>query len=783
MDQQTSNFNFSNLFRYVMVALVFLIPVFFLPSTTFPLYSAKISMLATILVFLIALFLAKTLSVGRISIPKTKILLPLALFPVIALVSSFFSKNVMLSIVGGVFDVGTSGFILIMTLLFFLILFSVGGDRLTINQILKFFTYSGVVIVVHMLIRAFVAPVLPVSIASRIPNFLTGGAIDTSIILGAVILGILCLLHMSNVSKRMSYVVYATLALGLLIIGAINFTPVIFILGVFALVYFVLMFSWSIGNRENGAVFNLKNYIPALIVLVFSVVLLISGGAVSNYLSGVFNVNSFEVRPNFETTFEIVKHSLSVNPVLGVGPNKFSDMWNLYKPFSVNITSFWNTNFNFGSSLIATILSTIGILGFLSIIGFIIMYVIVGFRSLFAGGEDREGNYLTVTTFFLSIFFWAMTFVYVPGIASITLAFVFSALSLSLFSSRGILGVREFNLFNNPKANFVSVFGIVFCLIMTIAGGYFVWQRNISANLFQKGLVLVSGGDLQGAKLKMARAIQMSPNDSYWRNLSELTLLELSQVLGGISNPQNISETKRAEIQTVISNSIEASRQAIALNPNNYQNWMTLGRVYEALASVGIQGALDNARSAYVEVKNRAPNNPMVPLSLARLELINGNVAGAREFINQALQLKSNYTDAYFILAQIEVASNNIPNAIRSVEAATLTDPNNANLYFQLGMLKYNNRDHEGAAAAFERAVSIIPDYANARYFLGLSYDRLGRAEDAIAQFREIQRTNPDNQEVVLILSNLEAGRDPFYSARPPVDDSPEDRPEPPIEN
>lgn len=778
--QQTSKFNLINISRYVLVGLVFLIPLFFIPSITFPLYSAKISMLVTFLVALVALFLVRTLSIGRILLPKTKMLIPLALFPVGALVSSFFSGNPTVSTVGGVFDVGTSGFILMIVLLFFLIIFSVNGDRLTIKRVLNFFVYSGVVLIIHIITRAFLVSLLPVVLSSRIPNFLIGGTVETSIVLGAVVLSILCTLHMNHISRLMSFVLYGTLISGLLIIGAINFIPVVFILGIFSLVYFVLIFSWSLSKKEGGG-FGAKNYAPTLIVLIFSVVIIISSGVISNYLSSLFKTASFEVRPNFETTLEIVKQSLKVNPILGVGPNKFSDMWDLHKPVDVNTTSFWNTSFNFGSSFMFTLLSTTGVLGFASILIFVVMYLILGFKSIFINSEDGEINYLTITTFFISVFFWVMTIVYVPGVVTLSLLFVFSGLCLSLISSRGIIGVREFNLFNNPKANFVSVFAIVFFLIISIAGGYFVWQRNISANIFQKAILVSYKGDLQDSKLKMAAAIKMAANDNYWRSLSELTLVELSQVLSTITDPQNITETKRVEVQTVISNSIEASKQAIALNSNNYQNWLMLGRVYESLASVGIQGASESAKNAYLEAKNRAPNNPSIPLALARLEVLLGNTESAKNYINQALELKNNFTDAYFLLAQMEVANNNISGAIRSVEAATLTDPINPNLYFQLGLLKYNNTDYEGSASAFERSVAIVSDYANARYFLGLSYDKLNRVEEAIVQFEEIEKTNPGNQEVSLILNNLKNNRDPFYNAKPPVDSNPEDRAELPI--
>ena len=447
--QQANNFKFGNIFRYVLVALVFILPIFFIPSTTFPLYSAKISILTTFLIALIALFLTKTLSTGTISIPKTRILVPLALFPIITLISSFFSKNIMGSIVGDVFDIGTSGSFLILTLLFFLVLFAVKGERQTVGQTLKYFIYSGIVVILHMLVRAFLASVLPVALASRIPNFLVGGAIDTAILLGTTVLGTLCLLHMTQVGKRMTYIMYATLFISMLIIGAVNFSPVIYILGIFALIYFVFIFSWSLGG-QNSIIVGAKNYIPALLILAFSVILIISGGAVSRYLSNLLNVNTFEVRPNVATTFEIVKESIKVNPILGVGPNGFTQMWNLHKPIAVNTTDFWNTNFSFGSSLLTTLLSTVGILGFLSVISFIVMYVVLGFRSLFVHSDDGELNYGMVTTFFISLFLWIMTFVYVPGLSILSLAFIFSALFVSTISERGIISSREFNLFANP---------------------------------------------------------------------------------------------------------------------------------------------------------------------------------------------------------------------------------------------------------------------------------------------------------------------------------------------
>ncbi len=74
-----------------------------------------------------------------------------------------------------------------------------------------------------------------------------------------------------------------------------------------------------------------------------------------------------------------------------------------------------------------------------------------------------------------------------------------------------------------------------------------------------------------------------------------------------------------------------------------------------------------------------------------------------------------------------------------------------------------------------------MPEYANAKYFLGLSYYGQGRTADAINQFEDLAKTNPDNQEVALILANLRDGKAPFTSAQPPVTDQPVERPTAPL--
>ncbi len=769
--QMHSKFDFGKIFEYCLLLLVFLTPLIFIPSFFLSLYSVKVAFLATIIVVFLGAFLGNTLSTGKISFPKSKFLIPVALLPLFALISSFFSGAISKSVAGVVFDLGTSGSLFILSLLFFIAIFASRGEaRIGIKSIYALLL-SSVVVILHLLLRIF-AGSLPESFGMRIPNFLVGGMIDTTIFLGVVVIALLSILNTFTLSNRTKYLMYVVLAFAVLFIGASGFMPAIVVIGLFSLIYFVYTFAWSVGSQNNisqsGTQGTQKASFPSLFVLILSVVFILSGGALSGYLSNIFNVNMVEVRPNTLTTLSLVGDSLSVNPVFGVGPNMFKELWDLQRPVDINLTQFWASEFAFGSSFVFTLFSTIGLLGILSILFFFGLYILSGYKAIFSSSSDSRNRFVSTTTFFISLFIWVMAFVYVPSIALLALAFIFTGIFAGTLVAQGIAENMEFNIFRNPKANFASVFVIVVLLISSIAGGYFVWERVVATSMFQKGNAL--------------GAINLTQNDVYWRGVAELSVARISEIASRASNPEQLSEADRNEIQGAISDAILSAREAINWNNKDFQNWFALGRVYEILGGSGIEGSLENAKSAYAEALNRAPNNPAIPLAFSRISALENDLEGAKNYIAEALRMKNNYSDAYFTLAQIEVATNNIEGAIRSVESATIVDPSNSGLFFQLGLLKYNRDDFLGASQAFERAIVLVPDFANAKYFLGLSYDKLGRDAEAIAVFETVLTTNPDSEEISLILDNLRAGRDPFTGATPPIDVDPQSRSELPLE-
>jgi len=130
--------------------------------------------------------------------------------------------------------------------------------------------------------------------------------------------------------------------------------------------------------------------------------------------------------------------------------------------------------------------------------------------------------------------------------------------------------------------------------------------------------------------------------------------------------------------------------------------------------------------------------------------------------LGAALQSKNNYIDAVFLLSQIYAAKGDLANATIAAQVAVQLNPQNPLTYFQLGLLQYYNKNYDASAQALAAAVKIQPDYANAKYFLGLSLARQNNATDALAQFTDLAASNPDNQEIALIVANLKAGKSIF---------------------
>lgn len=777
---------------FILGGLALLLPFFLIPSRFVGLGLSKGLLISLGSVFALAFFIISVIKNGQIEVPKNLMFLSAFLIPIAFLLSAIFNGATQASFLGYVFEIGTVSSVFFGFLLLFL------ASQMFRNKERIFYSYLGVflsfgIVALYHIIRFLFGPeVLSFGFLNNQVSNLVGSWNDLSIFFGAVAILSLITLEMVVLNKVFKTLITSVFALSLVFLAIVNFSTMWFVLGIFSLVFFLYIISFDhfspskeLGQGlEAGAqtTANRKISYKALAILIISVLFIFAGNSISDRISTALNIVNVEVRPSWSSTLEITGKVLKENPVFGSGPNNFTNEWLLNKPVGINDTLFWNTDFSYGTGLLPTFMATTGALGILAWLFFLGMILYTGIRAIFRPTEDLFSRYLIVSSFLLTAFFWVTSMVYVPGIANFGLAFFFTGLFLASLYRENLLQKKTFSLATNPKISFVSVLVLIVLLIGTVVLGYLVGQKSISFVYFQKSLsALNEEQNLDRAENFMVKAVQLGGLDIYYRGLSELGLVRINNIL----NREGATfESVRDEFQATLAGSIENARISTTINPKNYQNWISLARVYAELVPppFSIPGAYESAKSAYEEALKFNPHNPAIYLLLSRLEISNNNLTSARDYAQKSVEEKPNYADGHFVISQIEVAEGNIDPAISSLETTLILSPGNPGLFFQLGILKYNKQDFLGAIDALARAVQLVPDYANAKYFLGLSLNRVGETALAIEQFEGIESTNPDNAEVKVILGNLRAGREPFANIQPPLDNRPEQRPSLPIE-
>ncbi len=759
---------------FVIIALVFFIPIFFVPSPIIEQVFAKSTFIVSLTVLMCVLWLGGILKTGKFEIVQSPILFSLLGIPAVGFVSALLAQHIKGSLVGSGFAQGSVVTLGVLAALAFLTALFL-NTRPKIFYFYLAFIGSFTLVALYTLVRLF-APVgfLSFGVFPQVTNTLLGGWYDLSVFFGVGAILSLIALELVKFSRALRWVLMAGLIVSICFLITANYTPVWFALSGFSLLFFVyqLVFvrSFAKGDdvkKKDGSHTALVP-VATLVVLIISIFFSLTAQRVTESINERLGINYFEVHPTWSATFSVAREALKENPVLGAGPNTFVNSWMKYKPLEVNEDRFfWGVEFPAGRGLVPSLMVETGFVGVAAWLLFFFSFLYIGFRVILSPPKEIFSYYLILSSFMAGLFLWVMAIIFTPSFVNFALAFLFTGAFVASLSVEGMAKRTVVSIADNPRLGFGAVMGTIFLLLVTLSVGYVTFQKFFAYSSVSEGVIMVQNGNIEGGKALIERGVRMDPtNARFLLILSEVAMAEIN-ILFQTSDPN--SESTVQEFQVLYAEAITNAQQAITVGGKNYRNYIALGRLYEAVAPLGITNAYEAAKQSYLTASEYNPLGPAIPLLLARLERTVGNYDSAREYIGQALNLKGNYAEAIFLLSQIEAESGNIERAIESTQAVATLVPNDASIFFQLGLLKYNKGDYRGASDALARAVAINPEYANARYFLGLSYYEIDTTSNAraIEQFEYIQRTNPENEEVVSILTNLRANRAPFANSAP----------------
>jgi len=119
--------------------------------------------------------------------------------------------------------------------------------------------------------------------------------------------------------------------------------------------------------------------------------------------------------------------------------------------------------------------------------------------------------------------------------------------------------------------------------------------------------------------------------------------------------------------------------------------------------------------------------------------------ADAVQAFNEVVKLRPDYVDAYTNIALTEIQWEKYGSARASIEKALLLSPNNARALYYAALLERRAGHPDAEVADLLEVVRQYPDSRDARRELGISYYQLHNYDEAMRQFVELQRIDPDD--------------------------------------
>jgi len=684
-------------------ALVFLIPIFFLPFTLDTLDFNKQAVLITLSFVALFAWMILSLISSKFEINITPLHIVVGVTFLIYILSTIFSVNRYGSFWGWP-QVSSESLITIISLVAVYFVISNVFAKKNIFSLLMTLSVTGLIAQAFGILQLLGIFILPFDFTKTI-GFNTVGTVASLGLFTAILMPLAIVLLILS-KGRLKILFAVQLALSALILFVINYYIVWW--AVIIGCAFTIVFGLLKRDLFDARWMALPMFF--LTIAVFFVILNPQINWPAQKPDEVF----FKQNTNLQISIQ----SLKERPIFGSGPGTFAYNFLKFKNPEWNKSVLWNVVFDRGSSKVLENIATGGILGLLCTFALMIFPTFLGAKFLISKKEssDKETSHI----------YWMLTvgltgalvvcgFTYLLYASNLVIDFVFFVLiaSIVVISSES---KQNYVLKSSSLSALVVTF--VFTLIFIFGLGLLLLngQRYFAETKYLNALIDYQKGQKDSGVQKLESAASSnSASDLYFRQLAQAYLLRLQE---NVSNAKaTVSDQDKEAAQSLMAYSINASKIATDLNPNNVTNWSVRGYVFQNLLGF-IQDAGDWAIKSYDQALTLSPSDPY-------LFSQKGSV-----FLTSALRL-----------GQDKAEEKN-------------------QLLLQ-------------AKEQFEKAVNLNPNYSNALYSLGLTYDSLGQKDKAIEEFTKVQQLNPKATDIQNILNNLKSGLPALQIAAPPVETPP----------
>ncbi|MEI6399956.1 MAG: hypothetical protein WCO58_00340 [bacterium] len=737
--------------KFLFLSVTIVLPFLFLPKVPVSIEAIKGFVFSFVVLASFVCWLLARLIDANIAIPKTPIIKNMGWFALSFTLSALISPVVHKSFWGNGFEFGTA-FSVIMLAMYGFLAIQYLQEIALVKKLYKRLLISFVITTLLSFTGFFFANTKFTSLFGVSSNTSFAGSWnDLAIFSGGIGMIVLLALYTTQISKFKKIVLNALLVLILAVLALINFTTIWLILGVFALLVFVYILTFSPAD-ETG---NTQRKIPMapFCVIIVCLLFLLGNNLVSGFIARQTGFSSVDVKPSLSSTATVFAKTVttgSVHAVFGFGPNRFSSAWALYHPVSINQTDFWNTPFSSGYGFLPSLAVTGGILGLITIVLFVVVFVLTGIRLVFRNLREKDFNFWVTSSFLGALYLWFCCLIYSPSLSIMMLTFLFTALFVATLREQQLIGEKNITYLDDPRKSFFGISLIVVLLVASLSGMYLITEKYISLYSFGKGVTSPTPATTEKYLL---RAVSLdSKNELFYKTLSSFYLSQFNTSISS-QNP----DTKAIQQSYELARSY-ADGAVNVTDITSAENWRALGDIYVIGLNLKNTEAYNYAAKAYEMAKQRDPKNPISELSFAQLEYANQNYAKAVEHISSALVLKNNYADAYVLLARINHAQNKDDEAVKSLDAIAYYYPTNATALRVAGSVALDLGLNARAVVYLQNSFVYDNSSLETAGLLVRAYRKTGNNDDSNKLLSSLRTAFVGNQEMLKAIDTLDLG-------------------------
>jgi len=183
---------------------------------------------------------------------------------------------------------------------------------------------------------------------------------------------------------------------------------------------------------------------------------------------------------------------------------------------------------------------------------------------------------------------------------------------------------------------------------------------------------------------------------------------------------------------------IEAYRQAAALDPKNFEPYLSAGLLLDK------ENRFADAEQQYKQVLAIDPNSSDALTGMANIYMRGQRYADADPILRKLIAMHPEDASARMQLGRILVVSGKNDDAIAELQAALKLDPGNSVVQNDLGDLYLQSKKYDQAEALYRALVATHPNDAQLHHYLGVAFLKQLKYADAQQEFLIAVKLKPD---------------------------------------